>query len=550
MSGVFENDDNNLSDDSLASDDERIINKKLSADVWEFFQKIQDEESWLITNYKCILCAKLYSPGNPTSTLRRHLTKKHPSHYKKPETRQTTLRFKPYSPSKSKPITDSLVDFVATDLQPFTIVENPEFKLLINKLNPHYILPCRQTLKEKFIENYKMRKNVQILMQGVSELLATTNVEELGDLFPTISEWRHIKELAKVLEPMYEATNLLSSSKNPTQGDIRLVFNGMFKKLDHYQRGNHHTQKAIASAICNKLKAYWDKYLNQSSITSSILDPCYKTTLFSHNDITEIISKLQELYLSYLPLNNQTIPSAPARSSRDYFLNLLNPNNIRQEVSHDELDRYLNSPVDSNTGSLIWWKTYEKDYPVLSQIAKDYLTIQATSVPSERAFSISGLTISKTRNSPNFGSNSGSKPITVRFCTQTTSFWTENRMDRTVNIPTPEWALDKAKMYETDETNETNDVSEYDAADDVIDDLIQSYENCEPMELNLTEPYSDFLLNSAEMNSIRPEDLDEIGESSTTQQRAERSRKGKEKATKEAKEDEEIYEIFEADEYY
>ncbi|CAB5294046.1 unnamed protein product [Rhizophagus irregularis] len=60
-------------------------------------------------------------------------------------------------------------------------------------------------------------------MQGVSELLATTNVEELGDLFPTISEWRHIKELAKVLEPMYEATNLLSSSKNPTQGDIRLV---------------------------------------------------------------------------------------------------------------------------------------------------------------------------------------------------------------------------------------------------------------------------------------------------------------------------------------
>ncbi|CAB5158019.1 unnamed protein product [Rhizophagus irregularis] len=114
----------------------------------------------------------------------------------------------------------------------------------------------------------------------------------------------------------------------------------------------------------------------------------------------------------------------------------------------------------------------------------------------------------------------------------------------------PEWALDKAKMYETDETNETNNVSEYDVADDVIDDLIQSYKDCEPMEPNLTEPYLDFLLNSAEMNSIRPEDLDEIGESLTTQQRAERSRKGKEKATKEAKEDEEIYKIFEADEYY
>ena len=35
--------------------------------------------------------------------------------------------------------------------------------------------------------------NRQILMQSVSELLATTNAEELKDLFPTISEWQHIK---------------------------------------------------------------------------------------------------------------------------------------------------------------------------------------------------------------------------------------------------------------------------------------------------------------------------------------------------------------------
>ena len=60
----------------------------------------------------------------------------------------------------------------------------------------------------------------------------------------------------------------------------------------------------------------------------------------------------------------------------------------------------------------------------------------------------------------------------------------------------PEWALDKAKMYETDETNET---SEYDA----IEDVIQSYEDVpiEPMETDINYSYSDFLLNSAKMNS-------------------------------------------------
>jgi hypothetical protein len=177
MSGAFENDDI-LSDDSLASNDERIINKKMSADVWEFFLKIQDEESGSITNYKCTLCAKLYSPGNPTSTLRRHLTKKHSSHYKKPEPRQTTLRFKPYSSIKSKPITDSLVDFVATDLQPFTIVENPEFKLLINKLDARYILPCRQTLKENFMENYSIKRNnlINEISQISSKVSLTTDI--------------------------------------------------------------------------------------------------------------------------------------------------------------------------------------------------------------------------------------------------------------------------------------------------------------------------------------------------------------------------------------
>jgi len=36
---------------------------------------------------------------------------------------------------------------------------------------------------------------------------------------------------------------------------------------------------------------------------------------------------------------------------------------------------------------LAFWKSKEFDYPILSAMAKHYLTVQASSVPAERAFS-------------------------------------------------------------------------------------------------------------------------------------------------------------------
>jgi hypothetical protein len=36
---------------------------------------------------------------------------------------------------------------------------------------------------------------------------------------------------------------------------------------------------------------------------------------------------------------------------------------------------------------LSYWKAKAFDYPILSAMAKDYLTVQASSVPAERAFS-------------------------------------------------------------------------------------------------------------------------------------------------------------------
>ena len=44
-----------------------------------------------------------------------------------------------------------------------------------------------------------------------------------------------------------------------------------------------------------------------------------------------------------------------------------------------------------------WWHTYESRFPTLSVMARDYLAIPATSVPSEYCFSIAGNILTKRR---------------------------------------------------------------------------------------------------------------------------------------------------------
>jgi len=63
-----------------------------------------------------------------------------------------------------------------------------------------------------------------------------------------------------------------------------------------------------------------------------------------------------------------------------------------------ELSRYLEQLTDEETEPLIWWHAHLNDFPVLNNMAQDYLMIQATSVASEQVFLIAGNIITKTQN--------------------------------------------------------------------------------------------------------------------------------------------------------
>ena len=71
----------------------------------------------------------------------------------------------------------------------------------------------------------------------------------------------------------------------------------------------------------------------------------------------------------------------------------------RTDNEIDEFQLYNLLPLSPpDTDPLEFWKVNESQYPRLANMARDYLAIPSTSVPSEQCFSTSKHLITDTRN--------------------------------------------------------------------------------------------------------------------------------------------------------
>jgi len=65
-----------------------------------------------------------------------------------------------------------------------------------------------------------------------------------------------------------------------------------------------------------------------------------------------------------------------------------------------EMKRYTNAEsIETNENPLLWWKNKQNEFPVIADIAKEFLNAPATSIASERVFSKAGAIINKKRAS-------------------------------------------------------------------------------------------------------------------------------------------------------
>ena len=185
-------------------------------------------------------------------------------------------------------------------------------------------------------------------------------------------------------------------------GDVRLVLVGIQTHLEKFAKDNSFTQSTMADLMFHKINEYWT-IMDNASTTSAILDPRNKDSVFPDELKPNARAQVQSIYEIYKERSFSSVnltPVTPNKRNRQYFASL-RTNTISTPVELEvetELDRYLEQQIDEEAEPLLWWQVHSNELPILSKMARDYLTIQVTSVASEQAFSIAGNVITKNRN--------------------------------------------------------------------------------------------------------------------------------------------------------
>ena len=136
---------------------------------------------------------------------------------------------------------------------------------------------------------------------------------------------------------------------------------------------------------------YWNVPQEEGMI-ATFLDPrCKSLNFASESQITKTITLLRKIYEEAKQgLGTIQQQQSSSHSPGNSLLKNIFSNHNRRE-RRDEVEEYVMiEEIGYSTCPFKWWASQESHFPILSQLAKKYLAIPATSASSERLFSDAG----------------------------------------------------------------------------------------------------------------------------------------------------------------
>jgi hAT family protein len=279
--------------------------------------------------------------------------------------------------------------------------------------------------KEPILDTRTRWNSTHAMIERACELRAPlSNMASAHPDLPSLSdaEWELLEVVGQVLSVFRKPVQPLFGDKYPTLNEVVPIYNYLFDMLEDFldpcddkAHGQGHASildrcsPASKHALTDAIKAAHDKihkyyaqlWAAMDAITV-ILDPRLKMDYYKHSSWEpDLVAHAKNAMQRATKAYGAVAPQADVAEDSDRMDEW--PYIKRQRIDHEsDLDKYLAVPaVKGGKDALEWWKHHHDEYPGLARIARDYLAIPATSVPSERVFSSGANLISDKRGSLN-----------------------------------------------------------------------------------------------------------------------------------------------------
>ena len=247
--------------------------------------------------------------------------------------------------------------------------------------------------------SYDMITRVLEQQQALSAVLAEHR--ESWHLMPSNDDISVLEMVVEVLKPLSVLTDALSGEKEVTGSALRPVL----KHVVETCKSDEKDKPLVAQMKATILEDLSTRY------NIPIISPRFKVDHIQDSDL--ITSELQlELKESEATTSDDQIlevavsppPTKKAKGLGAILCKLPKTTTVVAETSLSEqfkreVSTYLGQPcLQADSNPLLWWKMNDKSLPLLSSLARKYLSVPGTSVPSERVFSKGGIIVDPYRN--------------------------------------------------------------------------------------------------------------------------------------------------------
>ena len=261
-----------------------------------------------------------------------------------------------------------------------------------------------QEVSTRWNSSYYMMERI---IKQQQPICATLLEIKRGDLMPSEVEFAAMESFIKILKPLVEITETMGGQKWVTISAVRPFLYKLLHISFNTTSNDTPLEKSIKESLKNNLSGRYSEKTMDLLNKACFLDPRFRSLSFLTVEEKEVVidNVFDEMLVTNLTISGSTNENVGPKPKKSKLLTLLgdvfehtsSPSLTPQTAAKKEIDHYkTEEPVIENP--LEWWKKNKERFPGLATLAKRYLAITATSVPSERAFSLAGHIVNAKRS--------------------------------------------------------------------------------------------------------------------------------------------------------